>query len=824
MAILSSDKKSVTVVKGDTLWDIAKTYPNYISGSTIQARINTMVSLNNISNPDYIVVGQVIKLSGSATPAPTNNSSRAIIDVFGLQSNTDRTIYATWIWSKSNTKEYEVIWYYDTGDGVWFIGSDSTTTYKQTTYNAPSNAKAVRVKVKPVSKTYTLNNKQVSYWTASWSSVRTYYFDNDLPLVPPTPTVTVDGYTLTASLENLDVNATSIQFQVVKDNATVFSTGTSKITTSYASYFCSIAAGSEYKVRCRSIKNSKYSDWSDYSKNVTTPPEPTSGIKVYKATSATSVFLSWEKSANAETYEIEYTTERKYFDGSDAIQSITGIETTQYEKTGLESGKEYFFRIRSYNEQGKSGWSNIVSVVLGKKPEAPTTWASTTKATTGEPLTLHWVHNSEDGSSQTYAEIEITADGNTVTYTIKNSELEDEKDKTSSYVVDTVSYVEGTSLKWRVRTAGVTKEYGDWSIERTVDIYAPPTLEMSITDPDGNAIEILESYPFYVKGTTGPVTQSPIGYYLTVKSMDTYEVVDDLGNTQMIKSGDLVYSNNFDTEEQLIVELSANNLNLENNVSYEVTCVASMNSGLNAESTLGFTVSWTEDEIWPNAEVTIDEETLAAYIKPYSTGDYLMSIYRREYNGKLIEIATGLNGNNSPFVTDPHPSLDYARYRIVAKSKTTGKVSFYDMPGIPVNEKAIIIQWDEKWSYFDTTLEDEMEEPAWSGSMLKLPYNIDVADKHKKDVSLIEYEGREHPVSYYGTQLGETSTWNTEIPHYDTETLYALRRLSIWTGDVYVREPSGSGYWASIEVSFSQTHRKLTIPVSISVTRVEGGI
>ena len=43
-------------------------------------------------------------------------------------------------------------------------------------------------------------------------------------------------------------------------------------------------------------------------------------------------------------------------------------------------------------------------------------------------------------------------------------------------------------------------------------------------------------------------------------------------------------------------------------------------------------------------------------------------------------------------------------------------------------------------------------------------------------------------------------------------------------GDVYVREPSGSGYWASISISFNKNHCELSIPVSISVTRVEGGV
>ncbi|HJH87974.1 MAG TPA: hypothetical protein OIM52_00010 [Fusicatenibacter saccharivorans] len=80
-------------------------------------------------------------------------------------------------------------------------------------------------------------------------------------------------------------------------------------------------------------------------------------------------------------------------------------------------------------------------------------------------------------------------------------------------------------------------------------------------------------------------------------------------------------------------------------------------------------------------------------------------------------------------------------------------------------------------------------------------------------------------MSYYGTQLGETASWKVEIEKSDADTLYALRRLAIWMGDVYVREPSGSGYWGkTFPFSFSQTHKVLTIPVTLDITRVEGGI
>jgi hypothetical protein len=201
-----------------------------------------------------------------------------------------------------------------------------------------------------------------------------------------------------------------------------------------------------------------------------------------------------------------------------------------------------------------------------------------------------------------------------------------------------------------------------------------------------------------------------------------------------------------------------------------------------------------------------------------------LSVYRREYDGRFVEIGSGINNTDNTYVTDPHPALDFARYRIVAIDDSTGAISYTDIPGYPIGIKSVIIQWDETWGNFQTTSEEPLQEISWAGSMLKLPYNIDVSDSNSMDVSLIEYVGRSHPVSYYGTQLGIKSTWNVEIIKSDKDTLYGLRRLAIYTGDVYVREPSGTGYWANISVSFGQKHCEMTIPVTLTITRVEGGV
>lgn len=900
MAKLSADGTYVIVEKNDTLSQIAVDYAGGYS------KYPQLAAINNIKKPDYIIhTGQKIYLGKQAASnagvkkSTATTVNKAKVDHFGLQSNTDNTLYASWTWNKSHTASYKVLWTFDTGDGVWFTGSSSTNTVdkdspdsaKQSTYSIPSNAKRVKFKVKPISETYKKNDKDTNYWDASWSDVKTWSVT--VPLgVPETPSVELDKYKLTATLDNVKIDsATHIEFQVVKDNAaTAFATKKAQIVSSHASYAFTVSAGGEYKVRARAYnsKTKAYSEWSSYSSNATTIPSATSGITSIKASSETSVSLEWAAVKTATKYDLEYTTKKEYFDYSDQTTTKSGIEHTRYEVTGLESGHEYFFRVRAVNDKGSSEWSGVKSIVIGKAPAAPTTWSSTTTAITGESVTLYWVHNAEDGSSEEYAELELYVGAVKETRTIQNTATGDDKDKTKSYVINTSSYVEGTQIQWRVRTAGITKKYGDWSIQRTVDINAPATLELSMTDRAGNPIETLTSFPFYIRGLPGPKTQSPTGYHLMITANDMYETVDNIGNSKTVSVGDEVYSKYFDvSNKELLVELSAGNVDLENNVEYTVTCIVSMNTGLTKEASLNFTVSWTDEQYEPNAEVSLDTDTWTTYIRPYcedgsivwykvtqSSGKYVkstttldgvigdpvknartttgeqvysgvsvdgddvlycevekktvvpditLSVYRREFDGGFTELATGLDNSKKTTITDPHPALDYARYRIVAISKTTGAVSYYDLPGYPVGGKAVIIQWDEEWSMFETSEEAEMVQPPWSGSLLMLPYNIDVSDNLQPDVALVEYIGRSHPISYYGTQRGQTASWNVEVPRDDEETLYALRRLANWMGDAYVREPSGSGYWANVKVSFSQKHKELTIPVTLSLTRVEGG-
>lgn len=895
--------KSVLVQSGDNLWRIAEDYLG--SGS----KYKQLATINNIPNPDLIYPGQIIELYGSGSSGGSSGSTskdptKPTILQFGEISTDTSKLFATWECGReSDTEKYKVLWTYCTG-GVWFEGrkaeitvdADDATYSRQDTFTIPENSESIKFKVKPISKKKKSGDSEKNIFEGKWSDVKT--FSNKRPSsAPTTPSIEINEYLeLITRLDNISIqNATHIEFQVMQERSTApYATQKNPIENDSASAVFRVSAGTNYKVRARAWNNSAKleSEWSPYSSLEGTKPEPPLGITDIRAKSKTSVYLKWEPAieSTAKTYDIEYAEKEEYFDGSDQTTTKSGIEFTHYEVGGLTTGSRYFFRVRAVNDDGESSWTEPKTVVLGTKPAAPTTWSSTTTVIVGEPLTLFWVHNSEDGSRQTFAELELYIDEQKVpvpTIEFPEVEDEDEEEKISSYDVDTNDYPEGTKIQWRVATSGITNTLGDWSVQRTVDVYARPTVTLRVTDINSNPIEDLTSFPFYAYGLAGPNTQKPIGYHLSIISNDIYETVDNIGNPKIVNVGDQVYSKYFDIQDALLAEMSANNVDLENDVEYTIICTASMDSGLTAEAKQTFTVHWQDTVFVPTASVGLNVDNLTATIQPYcedsrtvyykvdfvddvytktdvsvgwmsgtvvsgqktTTGetvysgttadgediyycivtettlvtDVYLGVYRREFDGSFTEIAKSIDGAHMTTVVDPHPALDYARYRIVATSNNTGSVSFADLPGHPVNGKAAVIQWDEEWTSFDVTEDAEMVRPPWTGSMLMLPYNIDVSDNNKSDVALVEYIGRTHPVSYYGTQLGQNSSWNMEIPKSDKETLYALRRLSRWMGDVYVREPSGSGYWANITVSFNQKHKAVTIPVTLDIKRVEGG-
>lgn len=753
-----------------------------------------------------------------------------------LQTGTTNTLYASW--NKLNDKNldhYAVIWTYATGDGVWFsleetdVSKDSGVT--NDTCNIPDNATKVKVKVKPVAKTIKKNGKETIAWSGANVS-DTWYVKSNPPEKPDVPDYEQDGFKITLTSTVTDNLVDAIYFQVFRDG-TVFKESTVEVNLQKASWTVYLSGDAKvYKIRCLAIngyklhgKNStSVSEWSDFSEDIKVHPirpESLSATRYDK----TSVKLTWPESKGADSYTIEYTTNEDYFNSGSGVSTHGPVDKDFAIITGLETGKKWFFRIKATNDAGESGWRKMSgSLILGEKPSPPTTWSSSNTANVSDAVNLYWTHNSEDGSRLTQASIELTIDGKTSTVAFTNTTDEDYDTGIYSHTLKLSTYKDGCTILWRVRAKGVDDQWSDWSTQREINVYAPPTVIMTMAD-------ILTTFPFGITVSAEPTTQTPVSWSFVVTAETGYTGMDQNGEEKYIAKGTVMHSFVMATSGQSFTyNLSPRLITLEDGETYKVTVTVAMNSGLTATASDTFTVEWSDVDYSPDMGYYYDKDTLSMLLYPYcqdDNGNYIsgvtLSVYRREYDGSFTEIGTNLRNGGYACITDDHPSLDMARYRVIATNISTGQMGYSDIPGIPIGEPFIVIQWDEKHVDYNFAEDDEPVEPAWSGSMVKIPYNVDTSESPSPDVSLVPYIGRRNPVSYYGTQINESANWSCVIPKEDTDTLYQLRRLAAWMGDCYVREPSGVGYNAHVQVSIDNKHKELTIPVKFSITRVEGG-
>ena len=633
-----------------------------------------------------------------------------------------------------------------------------------------------------------------------------------------------------AQINNLPDSVKTVEFELVRDDTTLVYTLSSGVNYSTASVSAPIIPGSKYKVRARVLNPTVglWSAFSNYTSNLQTPPSTPASIKSCKATSSTSVELTWDGCNGATGYTIEYTDHKNYFDTSSDVQSTTS-KTTTANITGLATGKEWFFRVCATNDGGSSGWSSLSSVPIGEKPDIPQTWSDRTTTETGKSVTLCWMHNSKDNSIQHGAKIELSKNGTV----LKTIQIDGGTDKASTYklAIDT-TFKDGDILTWRVCTRGILPDYSDWSVSRQISIYEAPSVVVKFENQSLSTSEKVFHYPIKMVAEQYPKTQTPMDFYVELKALTTHESYNYAGETIIVSEGTVLYSKHYyDKNHTQNIEITPYDTILVPYVSYEVSITVS--------TSVGLTSTWTDQfKIEPSGKISIDCERggdtnrYSVVIRPRfvinDTGEIKAKIYRINSDNTFTLIAEDISGDNDLFYTDPHPALDYGRYRIVATSED-GVMEYLDPPPYPIHGDSVIIQWGrEVLTPFGMYDDPDDDSTFWTvdktdtGYFLSLPYNIDISDNISQDVEHVQYIGRKHPVSYHGTQLGETSTWNIEVPMEDTETLSLLRQLRVYMGNVYVREPSGSGYWATVAVSYSRKHNELTMPVTLTITRVEG--
>ncbi len=159
----------------------------------------------------------------------------------------------------------------------------------------------------------------------------------------------------------------------------------------------SLTCGTPYYYRVQSVNAAGGSDYSNIAGAVTQPCPPTAPSNlVVTAVSADRVDLSWtDNSANEVLFKIERSP-----NGTNTWVEIAtvGANVTTYSNLNLACATQYYYRVRAYNANGHSAYSNVDSDTTAacSAPLDPTGLTAATDSQTR--IKLNWVDNSDNES------------------------------------------------------------------------------------------------------------------------------------------------------------------------------------------------------------------------------------------------------------------------------------------------------------------------------------------------------------------------------------------------------------------------------------------
>lgn len=553
-----------------------------------------------------------------------------------------------------------------------------------------------------------------------------------------------------------------------------------------------------------------------------------------RAVSSTSVRVDWkDRGASGDSWRVEWSDDAAAWDNHAEVSSRTHEVAPDSQGRnwatvdGLETGTAYWFRVlrvesgapEEHRESAyaTSGKALQVRCVTGTVPAAPSLGLVPSCAPADEPLALSWTHNSEDGSVQTAYQLDVEG---TVTEGTAASRA---SVTPSSYGVS-----DGGELEWRVRTKGAVEQWSPWSVTGTVMIWAKPVATIAVE-------QSVDAYPLEVSLVAGStaVANEPTRFWLAVEATEGYETMLADGTTRWVAAGESVWSGEAAVgEEGCTVDgwelsLGAQDVRLEPGQTYTVRGGCMTAQGMVGEAEpADFTSDLASSDLSGcDCEAELDEGTLAATIAPTCKdgpdGEFragvTLSVWRATPEGCEL-VGSGLPNDGTATCVDRHPSFGTCTYRVVATDGETGSQGFSDAV-FEWEAPGIVIQWDERWDEPSS----DMDGLSLSCERLVLPYDVKVTDSWAKESSLNEWAGRRHPVSRYGTQAGHTSTWSFVLAGDDgIGQLQGLRALAAHMGDVHVREPWGSSYWAHVQVTQAEaSHDRAYYPCQLAVTMVE---
>ena len=492
---------------------------------------------------------------------------------------------------------------------------------------------------------------------------------------------------------------------------------------------------------------------------------------------------AWESTSQPSSFQATWA------DKKSQSQSWKATQTVHVEE--LEQGTKYWFRVRRYNSEGKSGWSNVVTVIPAVQPSSVTLVAPAF-VERGRAVELSWTYGG--GSEQTGwrimsgSKVVASGDDPVTGCVVEASRIKRLTKNTSSI-----------ALRVEVSTGG---DYVA-SDAITLGIADRPTMTVSDVDADEQPVSI----PMSCSSENAYVTMVIMSMGATGSSPDG-ERTQAAGDT--VWSGVVIpsWSGNGPYTSTVTIE---SGLDLWDGASYIVSAVATDTvTGLSSDAAYSYIdIDWDHKAAVPGEAVltpydSIDAEgnrllgCTLALVAPdqYEAGD-VCDVYRVTPDGAVL-VASGVQFGTT--IDDRYAMLGDASYRIATRT----------------------VDGDIDWLDFAYHLKcGSLLRIDWGSGYVELPYNLSWKDSYEKDFDAVKdltgvTEG------YWNSGVQHRQSLSTDVIKVKSAAVISsLRELGRYAGPAFVRTSDGNAYQANVTVSGIDTgYRSAAVSVSLDATEV----
>ena len=513
---------------------------------------------------------------------------------------------------------------------------------------------------------------------------------------------------------------------------------------------------------------------------------------------------AWESTEEPETY------------------TINNTHAAEWNVSGLETGKRWYFRVRLVKGSGENGvygaWSQTASIDLSSAPGIPSLSLSQSIIPKDGSVSAFWAYVSGDGTAQAYAEIceaKMTGEGIRYGETIASTE-------TAQHITlyaEELGWDTGETHYLCVRVvSGSGRVSDEWS--DPVPLVIADALEASIVSTSlvEQQITVDDNTRTVLSLTAMPLSVSVTG----AGTGGTTTVVIERAEDYHIDRPDETDFNGFQGETialytqtgESAIQINKDDLIgiLDDGASYRL--IATVKDGLGQSDTdaLDFEVHWSHQAVKPEGTVVISNTV--AFITPimpegYAEGD-TCDIYRLSADRPELIVSAGEFG---AVYVDPYPAIgEFAGHRIVFRTADGDYITA-----------------ENELAWLDITAEDgdflnlNYSLIDFEGEQIEFRYDVTHSNSWEKDFKETRYLGGS-VAGDWNKAIGRTASLKgSTVTIKDQDTMRKFRRLASYPGICHIRTVDGSSFACDIQVTEDRRYDTDTVRAdySLTVTRVD---